>query len=195
MSLIVVGVGCGPGFMTQYGAECIQQAKRVYGSARAIELAKPFIAPDCEVHVLQDYSNLDKLPEDAVLLSTGDPMLAGLGHLGTEVVPGISSMQLAFARLRLPLVKAVVVDGHNSDPSQAIQEAVGEAQRGRIPFILAKPGFDLSLLAKELEQHLPCCKIVTCEELGYPKETITFGTPKAPPKVKSGLFSVLVIRT
>jgi cobalt-precorrin-7 (C5)-methyltransferase len=192
--MIVVGVGCGPGFLTQYAIDCIRGAKSIYGSERAIQLAKGHIADGCEVTVIKDYSCASKYSDDTVLLSTGDPMLAGLGHYGTEVVPGISSMQLAFARLRLPLVKAVVVNAHGRDHDGAIEEATGEVVRGKTPFILVDPEFDLLALGSALMVASPGCKIVTLENLGYPTEVISFGSPDNPPRPSSRLFSVIIVK-
>ena len=110
--MIVVGVGCGPGMLTYEAIKAIEAASLIYGSVRSIILAKPHIGPACRVEVIEDYGNLDALPKDSVVLSTGDPMLAGLGHLGDEVIPGVSSMQLAFARLKLPLENGTVVSVH-----------------------------------------------------------------------------------
>ncbi|WP_243671176.1 hypothetical protein [Methanoculleus chikugoensis] len=86
---IVGGVGCGPGMLTPEAATVIAGASLVYGSARAIALARDAIAPGSEVHEIEDYRSLRSLPAHAVVLSTGgDPMLAGLGYLPGEVVPG-----------------------------------------------------------------------------------------------------------
>jgi cobalt-precorrin-7 (C5)-methyltransferase len=189
----IVGVGCAPGLLTMEAIAALKEARLVYGSRRAIEIARNALPRSCEVREIRDYSSLD-IPEDAVLLSTGDPMLAGLGEKGGEVIPGISSLQLAFARLRLPLVKVAIVDGHGRDPAQAIAEAVEEAGRGRIVFLLPDPGFPLGDLAAALRGSGSACTIALCEDLGYPAERITRGTPDQPPKVRSRLFSLVIGR-
>lgn len=189
----IVGVGCGPGMLTEKAILALQGAKRVYGSRRAIELARGAFVRSCEIHEIRDYSSLD-LPEDAVLLSTGDPMLAGLGERSGEVIPGISSLQLAFARLRLPLVKVAVVDGHSRDPGQAIAETIEEVGRGKIVFLLPDPSFPLGDLAAVLMKKRIPCSIALCEDLGYPAERITLGTPGEPPITRSKLFSLVIGR-
>jgi cobalt-precorrin-7 (C5)-methyltransferase len=189
----IVGVGCGPGMLTEEAVLALKGARRVYGSRRAIEIARSALARSCEIHEIRDYSSLD-LPEDAVLLSTGDPMLAGLGDRGGEVIPGISSLQLAFARLRLPLVKVAVVDGHNRDPGRAISETVEEVRRGKIVFLLPDPSFPLADLAAAFRSERIPCSIALCEDLGYPAERITQGTPDEPPVIQSRLFSLVVGR-
>jgi len=46
----IVGVGCGPGMLTAEAARVIADASLIYGSARAIALARDAISPGCEVH-------------------------------------------------------------------------------------------------------------------------------------------------
>ncbi|SNQ59038.1 SAM-dependent methyltransferase [Candidatus Methanoperedens nitratireducens] len=72
----IVGVGAGPDLLTQEAISAIGNATLIFGSRRAIELAKEHIK--CEAHEITDYS-LSSLPQDAVVLATGDPMLSGLG--------------------------------------------------------------------------------------------------------------------
>jgi cobalt-precorrin-7 (C5)-methyltransferase len=189
----IVGVGCGPGMLTEEAVLALKGARRVYGSRRAIEIARRALPRSCEIHEIRDYSSLD-IPDDAVLLSTGDPMLAGLGKREGQVIPGISSLQLAFARLRLPLVKVAVVDGHNRDPVQAIAETVEEVRQGKIVFILPDPAFPLVDLAAALVKEGISCTIALCEDLGYPAERITLGTPGQPPVIASRLFSLVIGR-
>jgi cobalt-precorrin-7 (C5)-methyltransferase len=190
--MMVIGVGCGPGMMTAEAMARLQEARRICGSPRALELARPYIQPGCEVTIIEDYSHLNELPEDAVVLSTGDPMLAGLGRLGEEVIPGISSMQCAFARLRLPMTRAVVVDAHAKDEEAAVNDMLDEVERGRIPFVLTGPEFDIDALARMIIQRDIDCTIILCEELGYPTETISFGTAEHPPVASSRLFSLIL---
>jgi cobalt-precorrin-7 (C5)-methyltransferase len=187
----VVGVGCAPGMLTEEAIRVLRGARKVYGSRRAIEIARGALPRSCEVHEIRDYSTLE-IPEDAVLLSTGDPMLAGLGDRAGEVVPGISSLQVAFARLRLPLARVSVVDGHGRDAGQAIASAVEEIRRGKIVFLLPDPSFPLEALAGALREVGTPCTIALCEDLGYPAERITRGTPDAPPAVRSRLFSLVI---
>ena len=189
----IVGVGCGPGMLTGEAIRVLRGARLVYGSRRAIEIARGALPRSCEVHEIRDYTSLD-LPEDAVLLSTGDPMLAGLGDRGGEVIPGISSLQLAFARLRLPLARVAVVDGHHRDPGLAIAEVVGEVGRGKIVFLIPDPAFPMADLAGAIRRGGISCTIALCEDLGYLAERISRGTPEQPPEIRSGLFSLVIGR-
>lgn len=192
--MIVIGVGCGPGMLTVDAVSRLSKASKVYGSERAIEMVKRYLPAGCEVSVIKDYSRLDGLPKDAILLSTGDPMLAGLGHLGEEVVPGISSMQCAFSRLRLPLTRAAVVNAHGKDQDAARKEMLEEVVRGRIPFVLTEPDFDLEALAREMADSGIDCTIIVLENLGYDDEAISFGNAGHLPSVSAKLYSLILVK-
>ncbi len=184
----IVGVGCGPGMLTEAAAAAIREATLVYGSERAIALVRDVIPQGCEVHEITDYRSLRSLPAHAVVLSTGDPMLAGLGYLPGEVVPGISSLQVAFARLKIPLTRAAVVSAHGKEHAPAIAAAREEVLRGRVVFLIADPAFDVGAFAAAFP---PETRLAVCEELGYPDERIAVGTAVEPPAPRGDLFVVV----
>src|SRR3990172_8100624 len=109
----IIGVGAGPGLLTKEAIKAIENAKIIFGSRRAVELAKEYIK--CKASILTDYT-LRNLPADAVVLSTGDPMLSGLGKYarkGDQIIPGISSLQIACARLCLEIDNIAVITAHS----------------------------------------------------------------------------------
>jgi len=57
--MIVVGVGVGPGMLTEQAIEKIETAAEVYGSPRSLELAGPYIRG--EAKKIKDYKNLHLL--------------------------------------------------------------------------------------------------------------------------------------
>ena len=185
----IVGVGCGPGMLTEEARRGLQKARLVYGSERAIEIARSAIPEGCDVRVIEDYRRLKELPAHAIVLSTGDPMLAGLGYLPGEVVPGVSSLQVACARLKVPLTKIVCVSAHAKDHAGAREEAVDEVRRGKVVFLIADPELNVQDLAAALPTET---KIAVCEDLGYPNERIAVGTAAEPPEARGDLFVVLV---
>ena len=190
----IVGVGCGPGMLTEEAIRVIASAISVYGSDRAIELARAHIPESCDVRSIDDFKNLSHLPEDAVILSTGDPMLAGLGYLSGEVIPGISSLQVAAARLRIPLARVAVVVAHGKGHEKGMQETLLELKRGKIVFLLADPKFDVGELYRRLSAvEIPApMQIAVCENLGYPDERIVTGDLQTPPMPKAGLYSLVI---
>lgn len=190
----VVGVGCGPGLLTPRAAAVIHEADGVWGSARAIELAAGALRPGCPIHEIDNYRGLRELGPGAVVLSTGDPMLSGLGYLPGEVEPGISSLQLALARFRISWTRVAVITAHGRDHEEAVAGAVDEIGRGRVAFLIADPAFPVPALGAALACLGDNIRIAVCEDLGYPGERIACGTVDALPAPSSPLFVVLAGR-
>jgi cobalt-precorrin-7 (C5)-methyltransferase len=183
----IVGVGCGPGMLTEEAIAAIREARVVYGSGRAIECAAAYIPAGAEVHRVGSFDNIPTGGAGTVVLSTGDPMLSGLGYLDGEVIPGISSLQVASARLRVPLALITVVDAHGRDHTGACRKAVSLVMEGQVVFMLTEPGFDIEALGQALSEA-EGVRIAVCERLGYPDERIACGTPQEPPEPRSGLY-------
>jgi|SRR5665647_1920109 len=188
----IIGVGCGPGMLTEQAVREISRSTMIYGSDRAIELAKSHIPIDCMVKTIDDFKKLNTLPEDAVLLSTGDPMLAGLGYLSGEVIPGISSLQVATARLHIPISRVTIVVAHGKGHKKGIQDTVEEVKRGKIVFLVADPKFNVQQLYTELSSLMEPLKIALCENLGYPEEHILISDIHAPPQPAEALYSLVI---
>lgn len=131
---------------------------------------------------------------NAVLLDSMNKAVTRMNDLSAlkEVAPGISSMQCAFSRLRLPLTRAVVVDAHGKYEDVAMSEMLDEVERGRIPFMLTTPNFDIKALTKMMIGRDIGCTIILCEELGHPTETISFGNAEHPPIASSRLLSLIL---
>jgi len=188
----VVGVGCGPGMLTEEAVRVIGSATLIYGSDRAIEIARAHIAFGTTVRTIDDFKGMDKLPQEAVVLSTGDPMLAGLGYLKGEVIPGISSLQVAAARLHIPLARIVPVVAHGTGHEQGMNDTVDEVRRRKIVFLLTDPKFNtVELFRKLLALGIPL-NVAVCEDLGYPTERIEVGTVESPPQVISDMYSLII---
>jgi cobalt-precorrin-7 (C5)-methyltransferase len=188
----IIGVGCGPGMLTEQAIREISRAKIIYGSDRAIGLAQSYIPFHCTVRTIDDFKKLDTLPKDAVILSTGDPMLAGLGYLAGEVIPGISSLQVAAAHLRIPLSRVSVVVAHGKGHEKGMKDTIDEILRGKIVFLLADPKFDVLSLYHQLSSLTISVKIVLCENLGYPEENILIGDIHTPPQPTEALYSLVI---
>ncbi|MGA9098479.1 MAG: cobalt-precorrin-7 (C(5))-methyltransferase [Methanotrichaceae archaeon] len=187
--MIIVGVGAGPGMLTLEAIKAINEAKLIYGSERSIDLAREHIDPSCSVKIIEDYKKLHELPDEAVVLSTGDPMLSGLGYLRGKVIPGISSMQVACARLKVSQLKVVpiTIHGRSMDP-----EAIASCLRnGRNVFLLTDDSADIEGLCRYLESQGISRDVAIFADLGYPEEKIILGKTSAPPKA-IGLYSIMI---
>ncbi|AKB26391.1 Cobalt-precorrin-6y C5-methyltransferase [Methanosarcina sp. MTP4] len=193
--MIVIGVGVGPGMLTEEGIEAIQNASIVYGAKRALELAQKYIT--CKTNTIKDYKSLHLLPDDAVVLSTGDPMFSGLGKFAGEkdtVVPGISSMQVACARTRVNLTNLTAITAHGRDFEPAKAELIRELKNGRNVFLLPDSKFGSEEVARVLLEMGLSAELYTCENLGYPEERIAKGTPENPPIAETILYGLMVVQ-
>lgn len=141
--LRIIGVGICEGHLTDRAKALIERSEVVYGSERALKLAENWIKGD--VRILKKfgsevYSQIEKeaSEKDVAVLSTGDPMVAGLGKFfkKAEIEPGISSVQVALSKLKVDLCDVLVVNAHGK------KFEVGK----RSLLILADKNFDLKLL-------------------------------------------------
>ncbi len=188
----IIGVGIGPGMLSAEAAENIRQAEVVYGSPRAIELAAEYI--NCKVEQIKDYSRIHELPDNAVILSTGDPNLSGLGkYAGVDdiVIPGISSVQVACARLHIDQTEVVIITAHGRDPTRAIVKLRSVISLGLTIFLLPAYDFGVDQVAALLLDMKINVPIAILEQLGYPDERVEVGTVEKPPTVKSQLYCIM----
>jgi cobalt-precorrin-7 (C5)-methyltransferase len=187
--MIIVGVGAGPGMLTLEGIKAIEEARLIYGSKRSIDLVEEHLKPECSVNIIEDYRKLRELPDSAVVLSTGDPMLSGLGYLPGKVVPGISSLQVACARLKISILKVVpiTVHGRGLDP----EPIASELKKGKCVFLLTDESTDMAGLCSYLESQGQKGDVAVLTDLGYPQERIVLGSTDAPP-LAPGLSCVMI---
>ncbi len=193
--MIVVGVGVGPKMLTQEAIEVISNASVIYGSKRSIKIAEEFIK--CEAHLIKDYKNLHLLPEQAVILSTGDPMFSGLGKFATEndrVVTGVSSIQAACARFHVDMSSLAMITAHGRDPAPAKEALIREIGLGKNIFLLPADSFGPNEVAAILKEMYVDARICIYENIGYPDERAVCGTVADPPENNSGMYCIVVVR-
>lgn len=170
---MIVGVGAGPSMLTQEAIKTISEASLIYGSERAIKIAGLHIKSECSVHIIENYKKLRELPDKAVILSTGDPMLSGLGYLKGHVIPGISSMQVACARLRISQLEMTPITLHGrSMDAGPLDRIIHEIRSGRCVFLLTDGLTDLVSICSRLEKENLSRDVAVLTELGYPEEKI-----------------------
>ncbi|MCK5505144.1 MAG: precorrin-6y C5,15-methyltransferase (decarboxylating) subunit CbiE [Thermodesulfovibrionia bacterium] len=135
------------------------------------------------------------------LLAAGDPMFFGIGRLivekfgrgPVEVFPDLSSIQVAFSRIRETSNNALLISLHGGpDPAKRrkleyeVADIPGLIERNDKIAILTDRENSPAEIAKEIlkqsasgkgERTLPL-QVYVCEKLGYPDEKITAGTPE-----------------
>jgi precorrin-6y C5,15-methyltransferase (decarboxylating) CbiE subunit len=132
MSKQLMIIGCGPGaveYMTQAGRKGIEQADVLAGSVHLLKLYATTgkmqlpVAADIE-GALESIDLCLKDGKRVAVLVSGDPGLCSLatpviqrfGMEACDVIPGISSVQLLFARLGLDWMDARIFSAHKSLP-------------------------------------------------------------------------------
>jgi cobalt-precorrin-7 (C5)-methyltransferase len=188
----IVGVGVGPDLLTEESISVIENAQIIFGSKRSLELAKKYIR--CKTNILTDYT-LKTLPENAVVLSTGDPMLSGLGKYAKKedkIISGISSLQIACARLRLDIEDISVITAHSRDIEVVKKRLLSELEHGKNVFLLPDSSFGAYEVAEFLVNQGLFRKIAVCQQLGYPDERILMGTSQEPPSVETDMYCLVI---
>ncbi len=145
----IVGAGVCRGHITERAKKLVMNADIVYGSRKAIDLVREYVK---EVRVLTGFDDetFRRIEEDGreknvVVLSTGDPMVAGLGRrLRGIVEPGVSSVQVALSKLGVDLTDVAVVDAHARD----VDDTDLEMLKYRHLIILADSRFNLKRLGR-----------------------------------------------
>lgn len=139
MGSVINIVGCGPGSsdcMTREAVSAVKSSSVVVGSERLLALFPWFdgervpIGSDMSAALDRIESLCAKGPV-AVLVS-GDPGLFSLSKLVIKrfgrdlcrVIPGISSIQAAFARLALDWTDARIISAHVSDPDESLMSSL-----------------------------------------------------------------------
>jgi cobalt-precorrin-7 (C5)-methyltransferase len=191
-------VGMGPGspyYITQIARESVQNADIVIGAKRAVELFHNNIKGESLILTAQNITEGLKYGIDSaeagkivVILSTGDPCFSGL--LGTliriggkdsdvDVIPGISSVQVCAARLRMRWDSAELISFHADVSNKKKMRLVEALKAGKRLMLLPDP---TSFTPKDIAQFLIDNRIggdtpvSVCENLTLDNERIVTST-------------------
>ncbi len=179
-------VGCGPGskkYLTGYALQQINNADVLIGSGRLLAL---FSDQDADTYVLnKNYKmlitrilSLSKSKRVVVLVS-GDPGFFSYGKLiinrvgieNCEVIPGISSVQLAFAKIGRSWNDACFMSLHGR--TGRIASVIKNVRENDKVAILTDNYNNVRVIARRLlEEGLKDRKIFVCENLSLEKERI-----------------------
>ena len=189
-------IGIGPGssdYLTKKALDTVKMSDYTVGSTRAIDLFD-----DVQNKIAFNVKELlDKLEEGVQLacdgntvsiLSTGDPGFSGVLNTvlrisaeknfpkeSIEVIPGISSLQLAAAKCHIQWDNANVMTFHGREN---IEEILPVINNGKVTIALpSRKVKDMAqfLLDNGVEEDR---KVVVCERLSYPDEKIVSSTLK-----------------
>jgi len=202
--LYVVGIGPGSrDYLTYAALNAVNNSDTVFGSKRALNLFKTN-SQKIEINAknmnrsLKESVDKVKNGKTVAILSTGDPGFSGVlkpilnlkSSIEIEVIPGVSSVQLCAAKLKIPWDNANLITMHGKGISEEILDSI---ENGKPSIIL--PNFKPVELAKFLVENGvdKNRKIAVCEKLSYEDEKIVKSTLKDILKMEFSYMCVVVL--
>lgn len=181
--LIIVGIGPGaPDYLLPAAQRAIAQAEVLVGGKRALS---SFARPDQATYAVgSDMADLVQFlrqqiaERDVVVMVSGDPGYYSLletlrRHFSSEtlqVIPGLSSFQVAFARIGLPWQNARVLSAHGRAPEPA---ALAYAEGAILSFLTDGKNNPARIAGWLLEKGWPGqSEVWLCKNLSYENEAI-----------------------
>ncbi len=200
----VIGIGFRP--LDKKAGTALLQSDVVLTNDRLLEAFKEYaeyepvkdrILSLKNIHETKQYIRDNYKSKIIALLAVGDPMFFGIGRViqelvgkdAMEVYPDLSSIQVAFARIKEPSSNAFVMSLHGGpdpDNRRKLEYEITElpdlltqhktiailTDRVNSPTEIAK-----TLNSSPVKRHASL-RIYVCEKLGYSDEKITDGSPK-----------------
>ena len=224
----VIGIGFRP--LDKKAKDIVLKSDVVLANSRLLDVFKKYdeyenvkdrIIVHGSVYEVMDYIRENYKKKKITLLAAGDPMFFGIGRLAierfgqdaVEVYPDLSSMQVAFSRVRETSNNALLMSLHGGpDPEKRrkmeyeISEVPGLLERhGKIAILTDKvnsPEKIAEVIQQAIELRrgevsspfLSAIKIYVCEKLGYDDERITSGTPEEISKKTFEHPNIVIIR-
>jgi precorrin-6Y C5,15-methyltransferase (decarboxylating) len=170
----VTVIGCDDRPPGPAAAKALAGASTVIGAPRHLAAAPiPENAERKELkHLSETLNDIDQATGPVVVLASGDPGFFGIVRalrargLAPAVIPAVSSVALAFARLGLDWDDALVLSAHGRDPRKALAAALAHPKAA----ILTAP-----LTAADLARPLIAAgkQVYAAVRLGTPEENVT----------------------
>lgn len=213
--VLIIGVGAeGPSSLPRGLQRRIAQADQLWGGRRLLEHWMSHPAPKVTLgaDLAQRVQELRQRGDQrVVILASGDPGFYGIAATvlrvlpadEVEIVPHVTSLQLAFARIGEDWNDAALTSAH----ARPLAEVVGWARRARKVGVLTDREHTPAAVARTLlDAGLGDCRAVVAENLGLPDERISdtrlealadaeFGAPGDKHGKHSHLNVLLLIRS
>jgi cobalt-precorrin-7 (C5)-methyltransferase len=211
--LKLVGMGPGsPDYITPIAAKAVENAEIVIGAKRALELFKDHINGESLLLTAQNVKEGLKYGvtsaeagKNVVILSTGDPGFSGLlGSLiniagkgvDADVIPGVSSIQVCAARLRMRWDTADLLSLHADASSEKKMKLVEAVKDGKTVMLLPDPKSfspcDIAqfLIEQGIDRETP---VSICENLTLENERTVTATLDVILKQKFDMLCVMAV--
>ncbi|MCF6266223.1 MAG: precorrin-6y C5,15-methyltransferase (decarboxylating) subunit CbiE [Desulfuromusa sp.] len=175
-------VGCGPGhvdYLTPAARKAAERAEVLVGAEHLLQLFPPtrcqritvggaMAAVLDQIELLLTRQICILVSGDCGLFSLAQLVIARFGRENCRLIPGISSVQLAFSRLALSWHTALLISAHGRLPQQT---AVELCQYDRIA-LLAGNAAAIEWTAARLDELVDDYVAISCENLSLNQEMI-----------------------
>jgi cobalt-precorrin-7 (C5)-methyltransferase len=198
-------VGCGPGspqYVTEAARQVVARADVLVGSKRLLELfpsgPAERIAVDADIAaVLDTIAELRTAGERIAVLVSGDPGLFSLaqnvvrrfGRDQCDVIPAVSSVQVAFARLGLDWADARILSAHAATP-EVTEDSLRQMDKWAI---LAGTKEALHWAASAARAVEASHAVMLCENLTLDSECIREVTPTQLALIDAASLSIVLL--
>ncbi len=183
--VFIVGIGDdGLAGMTEQARRIVEGAELIFGSehtlARVPSLAAEKVAVGTDLREIARRIEGERTRKRLVVLASGDPLFYGVarylcervGKEHFEVVPHVSSMQLAFARVKESWEDAYLTSLAGKSRDEIVDRVRSLDKIG----LFTSEEFSPAELARELLQNeIDYFRAYVCENLGSPDERVTQG--------------------
>ncbi len=196
-------IGVGPGteeYLTLKAKKAVQEAEIIVGGRKQLALfpekkQKQEIGKDLDEIIKYLKENLDK---KIAVLTSGDPgfysilrpILNNFPKAEIEIIPGISSMQLCFAKTKMMWHDADFISLHGRGTSGLIERAKNNRKLAILTDTTMPPDKIATLL---IDKGIDNKKTVVCEGLTQPDERIVESSLKEISKMSFSGNCVMVI--
>lgn len=200
--ITIIGIG-DDGFegLTRQALDMINGAGTLFGPHSLLSKL-----PNSKSHCVTLSADLDQAastlaqvyPGPLVMLASGDPLFYGvtrylcerLGKDRFEVIPHVSSMQLAFARVKESWDEAYL----SNLASQTLPHVISRIRGATKVGLFTTQQFTPNLIASALlEQGVDYFTVYVCENLGSPDERVTRGTLSEISQQSFGNLNVMIL--
>lgn len=201
--IYIIGVGAdGISSLKSTTLQLVNQAEVLVGGERLLELFPDILAEKIAikkgvaeiVRAVKDKANGKKV----TVLASGDPnffgvaryLISNLGKEHIEIIPNVSSMQLAFSRIKESWEDAVLISAH----ARPIDDIVDTVRRSSKIFLFTDHRNSPDAIGKLLlEEGIRGFKTFVCQDLGSAEERIFEGSLEELSKTRFSPLNVLIL--
>jgi precorrin-6y C5,15-methyltransferase (decarboxylating) CbiE subunit len=200
---LITIVGCGPGArecVTLEAFDAVLDAEVLIGAPRLLRLFE-----EATAERIPTRGNISEVSAAILanrrrriaILVTGDPGIASLAHpilerfglMACHVIPGVSSVQVAFARLGMDWIGARILSAHGDLPRTDFATLDGES---KIAILTGSAG--AAQWVADLAEHLgQDWKLFLAENLTLPGEAVRAISPAELRQIPCATLSILIL--